>query len=88
MTSRLEELGGKFIGEEVAEVQIKNHPQQVPRTSVSRHGEVTQSLPNHHVGDGDNQVLPNSNFGERSIVGIVEVDGMELEGGGNSLSSC
>ena len=88
LPSYLEDLGGKVIGEEVVGVPNENHTQKAPRTGDSSHGEVTQSLPNQQVGDEDIQVLPDSFCGERSIDGTVEVDGMELEGGGNSLPSC
>ena len=88
LPSYLEDLGGKVIGKEVVGVPNENHTQKVPRTGDSSHGEVTQLLPNQQVADEDIQVLPVSSYGERSIDGTVEVDGMELEGGGNSLPSC
>nr|POE70614.1 hypothetical protein CFP56_40931 [Quercus suber] len=51
--SCLEELGAKYIGEEVAGVRTNSHLYQRPRTSDLGHGDGYQSLPIHQVGDED-----------------------------------
>ena len=86
-TSSLEEPCGEYIEKEATGDRTNSHRYQSLRTGGSSHGEV-QSLLILQVRDEDPQALLNSYIEERPIAGIDGVDGMELEGGGNPLSSC